>query len=157
MECPSIAYSKHLCGSATDLTLRALSKFKANDNGRIEGLFIALCCHQVCTLSRYINPAFLKEYEIDDACLFKTMCKISTWAVCGRGRAEEGEEQNDEQHWTGLEFKEREELGWRAKRILDIGRMLYIKQEMNATDVGLVQYIDKESTLENMALWAKFN
>ncbi len=153
---PSIAYSKHLCGSATDLTLRALSNFTLKDGGQLDGLFIALCCHQVCTFSRYINPEFLQDYGIADATLFKTICKISTWAICGRPKDQQLDGDDFGKHWTGLQFQEREQLGWRAKRILDIGRMLYIKQNMKAQHVGLIQYIEKESTLENLALWAKF-
>lgn len=146
LERPCLAYSKHLCGSATDMTLRCLNNFCLN-GGQITGICIALCCHQVCTYERYINHEFLNEIGItrED---FTTLRKISTWKIAGKGTKED--------HWTGLGLSERQKLGNMAKRILDVGRMRYVKTTMGAKTAELVYYIDEEKTLENMALICTF-
>ena len=155
LEYPAVAFSKHLCGSATDLTLSCLSDFQRHEKAAMKGLFIALCCHQVCTFSRYINHDFLKRHEINEQD-FYAIRKITTWGVCGKRPQENDPNSSNESHWTGLSFQEREQLGFMAKRILDLGRVEYIKDKMKAKTVGLVYYIEKKSTLENMALYATF-
>ncbi|KAI8895323.1 methyltransferase TRM13-domain-containing protein [Globomyces pollinis-pini] len=78
---PAVIYSKHLCGSATDLTLRCLENY-LSDGGKVQGLAIAMCCHQVCEYERYINHTYLNKHSItkDE---FELLAVISTWAVCG--------------------------------------------------------------------------
>lgn len=71
-----VSYSKHLCGCATDLTLRCLSKIKDS-----AGIVIALCCHQVCNFDMYVNRDFLEDYDISRN-EFDTLCSMSSWALC---------------------------------------------------------------------------
>lgn len=48
-----VAYSKHLCGCATDFTLRCLLD---NEEGeRCKTFIVALCCHHKCTWASYIS------------------------------------------------------------------------------------------------------
>lgn len=146
LERPCIAYSKHLCGSATDMTLRCLHEFRLQ-GGDLKGICIALCCHQVCTFERYINPHYLARIGIDRQD-FKALRKVSTWKIAGKGTKEE--------HWTGWDLDQRQQLGDLAKRILDYGRLEYVLSVMNAKKAELVYYIDEEKTLENMALMCTF-
>jgi len=47
---PIKGIAKHLCGAATDLAIEAMRKA---DN--LEGLAIATCCHNACSLQSYVN------------------------------------------------------------------------------------------------------
>jgi tRNA:m4X modification enzyme len=51
-----------------------------------------------------------------------------------------------------LDFQGREKLGLQCKRLLDIGRVRYLKE--HGYDAELVYYVDKETSLENLALMA---
>ncbi|KAJ3275158.1 tRNA:m(4)X modification enzyme TRM13 [Terramyces sp. JEL0728] len=79
---PLVVYSKHLCGVATDLTLKCIQNYKTN-GGSVGGILIALCCHQLCTFGQYINPEYLKELKISER-EFEIICYLTTWAVCGK-------------------------------------------------------------------------
>ena len=57
-------------------------------------------------------------------------------------------------HWTGLNFDERRQFGLACKRALDIGRLEALKQ--CGAEAELVYYIEAETSLENMALVARW-
>ncbi|CAG8561556.1 34169_t:CDS:2 [Gigaspora margarita] len=122
-----IAYSKHLCGSATDVTLKSLvNYFKLNKNENpIIGIIIALCCHQLCQYHMYPNRQYLEDIGItnDD---FKRICTMN--------------------------YPSREALGYKCKRILDYGRLKYLQE--NGFDVELIYYVESSTSLENLALMA---
>ena len=109
---PLVVVGKHLCGAATDLSLvcsmdegRAAAHEPAAavlDGGGggggggssgdaahpVEGMVIALCCHQVCEWHRYCNPSFFSDVLKFSATDFKHIALMSSWAVCGeRGEA----------------------------------------------------------------------
>lgn len=138
-----MAYSKHLCGVATDLSLRCLARFR-DSGGVVSGMVIALCCHQLCSYDSYFNPTYLSDLGIsrDD---FNMIAMISTWAVCG-----EPVRGSDEEHWTGMSYLEREELGYMCKRVLDYGRVKQL--EALGASCELVYYVDRSTSKENMAL-----
>ena len=140
----AVVYSKHLCGSATDLSIRCLENYM-KDGGKVHGLVIALCCHQLCTFENYINRKYLNDLQI---CRrdFAHLALVSTYAVCGEA---EGSAAN---HWSGIPYDKREELGFKCKRILDVGRLLYL-QNLGA-DARLVKYVDLSVTKENCAIIA---
>jgi tRNA:m4X modification enzyme len=56
-------------------------------------------------------------------------------------------------HWTGLDFIERQNLGFKCKRILDLGRLDAL-QKSGANEAKLVYYVEKDSSLENLCLQA---
>ena len=59
---PVVAYSKHLCGVATDLSLRGLMNYvEAVPNHNLEGIVIACCCHQLVQQHTFPVPGFLKD------------------------------------------------------------------------------------------------
>ncbi|PVU96350.1 hypothetical protein BB561_001241 [Smittium simulii] len=55
---PIVAYSKHLCGAATDLALNCLSNYEKK-GGKVVGIVFALCCHHACKYSCYSNQDYL--------------------------------------------------------------------------------------------------
>jgi len=59
---------------------------------------------------------------------------------------------NGSSHIPTLDFQGREKLGLQCKRLLDVGRVRYLKE--NGFDAELVYYVDKETSLENLALMA---
>ncbi|KAI9203853.1 methyltransferase TRM13-domain-containing protein [Polychytrium aggregatum] len=208
-----VGISKHLCGSATDITLRCLTHYLSDDSSaKLEGVTIALCCHQICKYPMYCNHSFLSEHGITED-VFGKMCVMSTWAVCGQRPADdeagddskgsneglshqqasrdtpsaenrdtsdnadedpdeddEGEGMNERHHlegipladfqvegthWSGLSFEDRERLGYRCKRIFDVGRKRYL--EANGFTVQLQYYVESKTSLENLGLFATYN
>lgn len=80
--CDVVAVSKHLCGAATDLTLRCLcegSKVKME----LRGIAIALCCHHRCSWQQLVGQDFLMQLGFG-AADFHLLSHMTSWAVCGR-------------------------------------------------------------------------
>lgn len=103
---PLVVVGKHLCGAATDLSLvcsmdeggaaghePAAAVLDGGGGGGggssgdaahpVEGMVIALCCHQVCEWHRYCNPSFFSDVLKFSATDFKHIALMSSWAVCG--------------------------------------------------------------------------
>lgn len=77
-----VGVSKHLCGAATDLTLRACQQLK---QGRLKGLMIALCCHHRCDWNLFAGCDYLQELGfVPDE--FSLLCGLTSWATCGSGK-----------------------------------------------------------------------
>jgi len=76
-----VAVAKHLCGVATDYTLRCIA-----DAGvaAFDGIAIATCCHHRCTWEGYVNTAFLAELGLGET-EFKALALISSWCTGCRG------------------------------------------------------------------------
>lgn len=155
---PIVAYSKHLCGAATDLTLSSLANFH-RAGGRIAGLVLALCCHHSCSLKAYPSIKYLEQLGVlksrDQFGWLSSMC---SWATCGL-RSETTETNAPEcnpGHFTKLPHSQRGLLGLKAKRILDVGRLSYIKETLDL-NARLVRYAGNNLTLENVALIATPN
>ncbi|KAG0564589.1 hypothetical protein KC19_8G123200 [Ceratodon purpureus] len=96
-----VAISKHLCGPATDLSLRCcLSNGDApvlgnttatapnNENTQsllkpiVDGLAIATCCHHLCQWKSYVNKKYFKNlgFSKDD---FHAITWLTSWALSG--------------------------------------------------------------------------
>lgn len=86
--------SKHLCGVATDLTLRCLHSAgkratQMDDHvescapslRRMGGIFIALCCHHRCTWKSYVNQKFFTDLGFNEND-FDKIRMLSSWAIC---------------------------------------------------------------------------
>ncbi|OLY83368.1 tRNA:m(4)X modification enzyme TRM13 [Smittium mucronatum] len=58
---PIVAFSKHLCGAATDLALKCLQNYQKS-GGIVAGVVFALCCHHACKYSMYCNQKYLNHY-----------------------------------------------------------------------------------------------
>ncbi|ODQ63930.1 DUF715-domain-containing protein [Nadsonia fulvescens var. elongata DSM 6958] len=154
----AIAISKHLCGCATDLTLQCLLNSSGLDSDAawsLQGLVIALCCRQICSYETYppTSIAWLSSFNIDREG-FHAIKRMTAWAVCGRRAnmsAEDGKE-----HPSGINISQREELGLMARRVIDTGRVKALREKTgDLWDVELVEYVEKDISLENVCLIVK--
>ncbi|XP_054707450.1 tRNA:m(4)X modification enzyme TRM13 homolog [Uloborus diversus] len=167
-----VGVSKHLCGAATDLALNCLTKTLSSDPSeevtscQALGLVMALCCYHRCSWSSYVGKQFMRRNDITESD-FKLMCCMASWATCGLRKIKN----ENVDHPTkcsvtnvaedkvlsryiklGLEHNEREEIGSKCKRLIDFGRIEYLKGL--GYDSKLLEYIDKSVTLENVVLVA---
>ncbi|XP_053699449.1 tRNA:m(4)X modification enzyme TRM13 homolog [Sabethes cyaneus] len=158
-----VGLGKHLCGGATDLALRCLVKAKessAGGNGeylQVSGFVFALCCHHRCDWKSYTGRKFLLDRGIvrDE---FELMVRMVSWAVCGTGTSREKRKvQLDGEDGVkyGLTRSQREKVGRKCKRVLDLGRIEYLTA--NGFNSQLKQYSKSEITLENVCLIGHFN
>ncbi|KKA02254.1 tRNA:m(4)X modification enzyme HuTRM13 [Hanseniaspora uvarum DSM 2768] len=148
----TLAISKHLCGSATDLTLRCMSKIPNK-----KATVIAMCCRHACNSRDYINPEYIKNI-IDESKedivyedFFKCLTKISSYATSSYKESEK----NKNDHFTGMNVDERTEIGLIARRTIDEGRLQWCKKEWSI-ESSMLKYCDYEITLENVALVVPF-
>ncbi|XP_041357033.1 tRNA:m(4)X modification enzyme TRM13 homolog [Gigantopelta aegis] len=97
---PVVAMGKHLCGAATDLSLRCLletmqppdddSEESAVKKPKLEksshlmapaGIVIALCCHHRCTWRAYVGKHFMRQCGFSSRD-FQLLTSMSSWATC---------------------------------------------------------------------------
>lgn len=162
-----VGVSKHLCGAATDLSLRCLSTLPSD---RLRGLMIALCCHHRCDWSSFVGKQFLKDqgFTRDD---FEILVSMTSWATCGFGRGKKADADEEAEHETdqseefhpndrysrmGLSESNREEIGRLCKRVLDCGRIQYLNNAFPSLSVQLKHYVSPEVSLENALLLCYF-
>lgn len=104
---PVIAGGKHLCGGATDLTLRATMESGLSS---VAGVGIATCCHHACTWEAYTGQDWWRARYGLTAPQFEVVRLVSAWAVCGesvgRGKDEEDDSERTQQHAEGLQRQE---------------------------------------------------
>ncbi|CAM6095916.1 unnamed protein product [Calypogeia fissa] len=96
-----VAVSKHLCGPATDLTLRCCVNVnvdtglhsKPGDQQQrlanfadpiLEGIGIATCCHHLCQWKSYVNKEFFGKLGFSSVD-FDMITWLTSWAVNQRG------------------------------------------------------------------------
>ncbi|KAI8130048.1 hypothetical protein FF38_12542 [Lucilia cuprina] len=155
-----VAVSKHLCGGATDLTLRCIIQAQEKFT---DFIMIALCCHHRCDWRSFVGKNFLKEHQISQR-QFVIITKMVSWAICGTGMSRERRKALEEQQLTvqevaeinanqRLSLAERETIGFMCKRILDYARLVYLRK--NGYEADLHYYVDREITLENVVLLAR--
>ena len=91
--------SKHLCGTATCLTINSLAKL----NGHLGTFCVALCCHQCCAWKAYPSKKFLidiglikEKTEGERERAFRMLCSITSWAVCGFRDSSDSDSDSDE-------------------------------------------------------------
>lgn len=150
-----VAVSKHLCGCATDLTLQCLRNSQFVRGGQLVGIEIALCCRQLCSYETFstVGLKWLEQHGIDQEG-FKVLTTMTSWAVCGsRGKQNEGKNLRESKHPSGLDEEDRQKVGLMARKIIDYGRVLFLR-EWDGLDVKLVEYIDSSVSLENVCLIA---
>ncbi|EGG16524.1 hypothetical protein DFA_09068 [Cavenderia fasciculata] len=155
--------SKHLCGCATDFTLKCIyNTKKERDLDGFKGIAIATCCHHLCTWDSYINQSFIKDVIGLSEQEFNTLVSITSWATLNKKKKKEEEEEEEEEEKMkenmenvvtttkidGVNYdlvfsKERkEELGYKAKRILDHGRLLFIRNSLGLVNSRVQIYTD---------------
>lgn len=154
----NVALSKHLCGAATDLTLRCVLGDAACTTNYI---LIALCCHHRCSWRSYVGKQWLQTAGITPR-EFVIITKMVSWAVCGSGMSRERRkalaeatraEQPPQEPTQRLGREQRELIGYQCKRILDHGRLEHLRA--NGYQASLKFYVPRDVTLENVVLLAK--
>nr|XP_014085816.2 tRNA:m(4)X modification enzyme TRM13 homolog [Bactrocera oleae] len=162
-----VAVSKHLCGAATDLTLRCITQDVSDDSNdktpNTGYVLIALCCHHRCDWQAYVGKSFLQANGL--TCRdFAVISKMASWAICGTGMSRERRRALEEQSHTPTEIidanktqqlslSERERIGDMCKRIIDYGRLQYLTE--HGFEAELKYYVARDVTLENVCLLAR--
>ncbi|PIK33833.1 putative tRNA:m(4)X modification enzyme TRM13-like, partial [Apostichopus japonicus] len=160
--------------SSTDLALRSLFPQRCDhqdgaqktptDSPLVKGVAMATCCHHCCTWNSYVGKDFLAVHGFSRI-EFEALIRMSSWCVCGT-RSEHGEEkmetkshsQNGEAEKEtltsalGLTIQQREEIGHMCKRVLDAGRLEFLRK--NGLTGNQVQYVKPSVTLENIMILA---
>lgn len=140
-----MAIAKHLCGGATDICLTAMTRDIKNVVPY--GVLLAPCCHHSCDLKTYVNL----EYMTDKLGLnFKEIMEIfaaTMWANSGCINKKINEEMKE----LGITSQERTIAGFMSKRIINIGRLLYMKSH-GFTKVILKRYCDLKYSPENLLI-----
>ncbi|KAH8311507.1 hypothetical protein KR044_006665 [Drosophila immigrans] len=156
----NVALSKHLCGAATDLTLRCILGDAACSTDYI---LIALCCHHRCSWRSYVGKSWLQAAGITPR-EFVIITKMVSWAVCGSGLSRERrkaiaeaeanpQKEAQPEATQRLSREEREQIGYQCKRVLDFGRLEHLKA--NGYEASLKFYVPRDVTLENVILLAR--
>jgi len=111
-----------------------LTSFEKLDTGKLAGLSIATCCHHRCDIITYVNLDFITEQLDIPLEMFESFVRCSSWAVSPL---------------TGIRKRR---AGFKVKRMLDFGRLLYIRDKCGLKNSAGVQYCNwqtesPESTL----------
>ena len=139
--------SKHLCGAATDLSLRCLHNFDRERGHRTQAIAYALCCHGVCKWQEFVGRHYFMNLLKFDSQDFAKVAKTSGW-MCGYGSMSF---YPDIDMTTRLRYIA---LGRACKRLIDAGRILFLVRDMGMKHVELVPYCDRTLTPENLMLLA---
>jgi hypothetical protein len=148
-----LGVGKHLCGGGTDVCLKCMCFGQTDADGnepspplpspsstfpgvQISGVVVALCCHHKMDFGSYI----LDEKDLGSLLgitvrEFNILCKLTSWYTCD------------------MESKEREHIGWMSKRLIDIGRMAYLRSK-GFENVFLMEYVPPDVSKENVLLVA---
>lgn len=150
-----VAVSKHLCGAATDLTIRCILQDESN---KTDAVLIALCCHHRCEWKSFVGKEFFLENGLNRK-KFGLITKMASWAICGTGFSRERRKLMDDNGIVeedvvvnDVVVKEREEVGLQCKRVLDYSRVEYLRK--NGFDASLRSYVNRNVTLENVCILA---
>lgn len=169
-----VCISKHLCGVATDLTLRCIgnsSILHGDDNNgcnpKLKAICIAMCCRHVCDYGDYVNRSYVtslvEKYRAHGSILtyetfFRVLTKLCSWATCGRKPGTDITDiVNVVESFEGAEpytitIKERENIGLMARRVIDEGRLVYVKEKFTEFNAELIRYVESDVSLENVAM-----
>ncbi|KAL7714131.1 tRNA:m(4)X modification enzyme TRM13 [Entamoeba marina] len=156
---------KHLCGSATDMTLKMAVDCCNSGEIHLGGIGIALCCHSKGDAHYYCNTSFFQTLGVSLTEL-TAIHKMSSWAVAlnpNKTGAIETEhilpediaQQPTSTSDSGETIDDRRVVGEMSRTILNIGRVLWLKEQKCIKDVGLIKYIQPGVSPENVLLWAE--
>lgn len=136
-----LSFSKHLCGCATDLTLRCL-KNCTNKSAKLNHILIALCCHHKCTWKAYVGKQWFRENGLGKED-FDIIKRMSSWALSG----EDGNASNLDDN---ISAEDKRLYGIKCKRFIDIGRIKYMNELSYRTKLSF--YVKEDVTPENVLL-----
>lgn len=175
----AVVVGKHLCGVATDYSLRcAVALAEAEGERVLAGVALAPCCHHRCLYREYVNVGLLHKYGIDER-LFQAITKLSSWGTTATpsGGSCEGEGADEGGDGEGghtltpvagtavaaaalkLDEAARIAAGVRCKRLLDYGRLQWLRQQLAQKsgcrcDAELVKYAEATMSPENRLMLA---
>jgi tRNA:m4X modification enzyme len=169
----TVVIAKHLCGAGTDLALKSL------DDINVDACVMATCCHGICSWEHYVGRNFLKALLGEDfgSQEFDLMRRWSSGTVTSECSACQNKKTNDDEHGKcsnddgkdpmsiasiiqSLELTSlcREGLGRACQRLLDQGRLEYIRQVLLADSdecqVEMFHYVPSSVTPQNAVLVA---
>jgi tRNA:m4X modification enzyme len=146
-----ILYGKHLCGVATDYSLRCLKKSLENGQVKFKGILLAVCCHHKCEYESFCGKKFLNQLKIDSK-LFYIIRSISSWSTCGDRNSDPAA------NVESIFGHERHKIGKICKNLFDYARIQYLKNielpEYYTLKAKIFYYVDREITLENTMIYA---
>ena len=157
-----VVIAKHLCGSATDAGLRALCAPDGALAAWAGACCIAPCCHQKARPAAHCNRRFLAErgFGADDAERtrggavsereFRTLTMLVQISRAADARGFAGYKRSNFLRVLG--FRRCRELGRLARRLLEEGRLRYLRE--HGWDARLVRYVDASVTPDNLAIIA---
>ena len=140
---PVAGVGKHLCGVATDLTLRCLRNY----SGAVEGFAVAQCCHHLTTYDDYCGGAFLAKFGLTPVD-WERVRRATSWAVGYRSAKRRGSSAAEADIARG-----RVRVGRMAKRLLECGRVAYLRNEIGL-QATLIHFCAPVVTPENVLLLA---
>ena len=157
----SCAVGKHLCGAATDLSLKCYSNAMMcnnnnnNNNEEIDNhndikksgsVTFAMCCHHLCTFDTFINSNLLQKHGIERG-EFLLLRRLATKSRCHPKKVET---------LSAHKAKAKAEVGVLAKRLFNECRVAWLKNCNGWKNVRLIQYVSKDITPENVLLVGKY-
>lgn len=167
-----VGLGKHVCGSATDLSLRCLERSFIDSNVNtsekprqafLKGVCIATCCHHRCTWEDYVGKAFFTDKLGGTAVEFEVLRLISSWALMGddetcpdfpritKDSCFDSESLNE---WEQFSRSKRIQIGRAAKRIIDAGRIHFLENVLGLR-ARQVFYCEQSISPENCLIVAK--
>ncbi|XP_003706604.1 tRNA:m(4)X modification enzyme TRM13 homolog [Megachile rotundata] len=154
-----VGIAKHLCGTATDLTINCLIHAMQNEpKCNITGLIIAFCCHHRCEYASYVGKNYLKQCGFTPN-EFTILCSIASWATCGLSTITKTSDQDNlkdtRTNIRTLTANDRENIGRKVKMLLNWGRLEYLRSV--GFQSNLIYYTTTEVSLENMCIIATKN
>ncbi|EGV60211.1 tRNA:m4X modification enzyme [Yamadazyma tenuis] len=149
-----VGISKHLCGVATDMTLRSLFNSSVIETQSLNGLMIAMCCRHICDYDLLLP--FSKEYLAAKGFnkpSFKVLQKVVSWAVSSIPDSSTGIASQ-----SSLSSAEKTKLGVMARRLIDESRVYALRKMLPSNYTSeIFWYVDQNITLENVCLCVKRN
>ncbi|KAL8054592.1 hypothetical protein ABFX02_04G002600 [Erythranthe guttata] len=181
-----MAIGKHLCGPATDMTLRCCINEHCDGHtseaatGYLRGLAIATCCHHLCQWKSYINKKYINDMGLGKED-FNAITWFTSWAVDADHGSELSAVDSSAQFEIvrsekkevvcmesellsgvgdivrNMEAIDRAVLGFMCKDIIDIGRLMWVKQQQRLVQSELVKYVPLCVSPENRLLLAAYS
>lgn len=165
-----VGVGKHLCGAATDLAIRCMLQ----EPQRMAGCVVALCCHHRCDWRPFVGKDWFARNGLGRR-EFAVMTRLVSWAVCGTGMSRETRRTMEERNATAIDGEateqafettggnvcqrltraEREEIGRKCKRLLDVARVDFLRMNVVGLQVSLHYYVPSDVTLENVVIVAR--
>ncbi|ODV95873.1 hypothetical protein PACTADRAFT_24107, partial [Pachysolen tannophilus NRRL Y-2460] len=156
-----VGISKHLCGSATDLTLSCCFLHSNVVKEKFGGMLIAMCCRHSCSYDDLLPDSkkyLMENFQVDKTIFDIVLKKLTSWATCGgiEGKSIPCENSDEDKvkftntHFSGLDYAERLEIGLFCRRIIDESRKFALTKM--GYNVELINYCQREVSLENQCM-----